>query len=436
MSASAQDLLVRGIAAAKAKDIDEARFYLEWVLNTDANHQQRIKAWWWLSEISQDSTVKRDLLENILLYEPGNAEARRSLAVLDGRLDPADIIDPNHQTKPKRLKKLRRIRTRQFSCPQCKGQMAFSPDGQALVCPHCHHHMSLSEVPESDDTIEEQDFTVALATAKGHTPAETTQVFQCQGCAAEFVVDPEVLSMTCPYCASVHVLEHPEIRQLIPPEGIIPFNLTQEQAHQALHRWLKIKKLYDQAQIATPTGLYVPVWTFDVGGEIRWREKTVETGYTRVKTITQTSSRPIFFDDILVPASRKFTNLIEEFKDYRLNELVPYESGYLADWPAETYQLSTADASLIARKKAYALAQWQTRALTDVPFTNNEELTFSSAGITIESFKLILLPVWLASYQYRDQHYNVHINGQTGRSKGSLPRSNLRRWWDKFWGNE
>jgi Zn finger protein HypA/HybF involved in hydrogenase expression len=437
MSASAQDLLVRGIAAAKAKDIDEARSYLEWVLRTDANRQQRIKAWWWLSEISDNPAEKRDLLENILAHEPGHAEARRSLAILDGRLDPTDIIDSSRlSTAPKKLKKIRRIRTRQFTCPHCNGQMEFSPDGQTLLCPHCQRQMNLVEALKAGDRVEEQDFVVALATAKGHTPAKITQVFQCQGCGASFVVDPAVLSMNCPYCASAHVMERPEERELIPPEGIIPFDLTQEQAHHALLQWLKVKKLYDEAQTATPTGLYIPVWTFDVGGEIQWRERAIETRHTRIKTVTQMSSMPIFFDDILVPASQKFIKMAGEFKHYQLNALEPYESGYLATWPAETYQVSTADASLQARQQAFERAKQQAQALASVRFADSEGIVFSSAGITVESFKLIFLPIWLTFYRYQDKQYNVFINGQTGRIKGEKPRSKMRYLWDKFWGNE
>ena len=60
MSDSARDLLVRGIAAAKAQDTDQARFYLEWVLRTDASREQKIKAWLWLSEVSEDPDEKRD----------------------------------------------------------------------------------------------------------------------------------------------------------------------------------------------------------------------------------------------------------------------------------------------------------------------------------------------------------------------------------------
>ena len=60
MSEGTRDLLVRGIAAAKAKDKDQARFYLEWVLRAEADRQQKVEAWLWLSEISDDPAEKRD----------------------------------------------------------------------------------------------------------------------------------------------------------------------------------------------------------------------------------------------------------------------------------------------------------------------------------------------------------------------------------------
>lgn len=188
MSASARDLLVRGIAAAKAREIEEARFYLEWVLRTDANRQQQIEAWWWLSEISEDPAEKRDCLENVLANEPGHAQARRSLAILDGRLDPDEVIDPNRLPDASTAAETPQpTRTRQFTCPRCGGQMSYSPDGQSLICAGCHHQMSLTEALEAGDTVEEQDFAVALATAKGHTRAMTIHSFQCQGCGASFV---------------------------------------------------------------------------------------------------------------------------------------------------------------------------------------------------------------------------------------------------------
>ena len=435
MSSSARDLLIRGKAAAKAKDIDQARFYLEWVLRTDAARHQRIEAWWWLSEISDDAAEKRDHLENILAHEPGHAQARRSLAILDGRLKPEEVIDPTFQpVRPTESETPQYTRTEQFTCPHCNGQMRYSPDGQSLVCSYCQHQLDLSAATKAaGEMVDEQDFVVALATAKGHSHAVITRSFQCQGCAASFVVGPAVLSIACPYCGSAHVLQHPEDRPLIPPEGILPFTLTQEQARRRLQDWLKANRL-PYTQSSTPTGLYLPVWTFDVGGEIRWHSQAVESRRSRVKTVRQENSRPIFYDDVLVPASRKFTNLAREFSYYQLDQLEPYDPGYLADWPAETYQLSTADASLTARQQAYARARQEVLNLIINPFTETEDLTFSSAGIVINSYKLILLPAWIGYYHHQNKRYNVFINGQTGRIKGAKPRSNVKSWWAKLLG--
>jgi hypothetical protein len=97
-------LLVRGVAAAKtgqARDKEEARFYLEWVLRSeDATSDQKASAWLWLSQIEEDPRKKRGCLENVLAWEPANIAARRGLAILDGRLKAEDIVDPNKPIEP------------------------------------------------------------------------------------------------------------------------------------------------------------------------------------------------------------------------------------------------------------------------------------------------------------------------------------------------
>ena len=435
MSASARDLLVRGKAAAKANDIDEARFYLEWVLRTDADRYQQIEAWYWLAQISPDPAEKRDYLENILAHEPGHAEARRSLAILDGRLKPEEIIDPNRL--PLNLPAPatpQRVQTDQFTCPHCHGQMRYTPDGQSLICPYCQHQVDLSAMAQAaGEAVDEQDFAVALATVKGHSHAVAVQTFQCQGCGANFLVAPAVLSLSCPYCASAHVVKQAEERPLLPPEGVVPFGLSQSQARRRLQEWLKANGLL-KTLTAFPRGLYLPVWTFDIGGEIRWQHNAIESRRSRIKTIRQSSSRAVFYDDILVPASPKYANLADDFRQYQLSQLQPYDPGYLADWPAETYQISAADASLIARRQAYEQARQEVMEQYITPVFETEDLTFSSAGLIVSSFKLILLPVWLGYYHYQAKRYHVFINGQTGQVKGTKPGGVVKSWWDKLLG--
>ncbi|MBI3537156.1 MAG: hypothetical protein HY070_06335, partial [Chloroflexi bacterium] len=81
MSDSTRDLLIRGIAAAKAKFIHEARFYLEWLLRDEsASREEQMEAYRYLAEISDDAKQKRDYLEQILAANPSDPDARRALA--------------------------------------------------------------------------------------------------------------------------------------------------------------------------------------------------------------------------------------------------------------------------------------------------------------------------------------------------------------------
>ena len=429
MSDSARDLLVRGIAAAKSREKDQARFYLEWVLRTDSDRQQKIKAWLWLSKISDSPADKRECLENILAREPSHPQARRGLAILDGRLDPTQVIDPNPQPLPPSDGLPQPAQARQFVCQQCGGKMAFSPDHRSLTCIYCSRHTSLYHAIEEGAMVEEADFTVALATAKGHSRPMAMRSFTCHTCGVSFVVEPDALSLICPYCASAYVLELCETRPLVPPEGIIPFNLTQEQAADAFESWLREKRLRDQAKTILPVGLYLPAWTFDVGGEAQWRWPVLERRFAGPSWIAESGNYPIFVDDVLIPASHTLpASLAKALHHFNLAELTPYDPAYLAAWPAEIYQITAADASLAARRQVWEDVRHTIASRASMGMRHAKDLSFSSAGMVVEAFKLVLLPVWLAQYRLQDDRYKVLINGQTGAVHGEFPRSRLGKW--------
>ena len=45
----------------------------------------------------------------------------------------------------------------------------------------------------------------------------------------------------------------------------------------------------------------------------------------------------------------------------------------------------------------------------------------SSAKLAIESFKLVLLPVWMTEIPYAGREHLILINGQNGRVEGETP---------------
>jgi hypothetical protein len=54
----------------------------------------------------------------------------------------------------------------------------------------------------------------------------------------------------------------------------------------------------------------------------------------------------------------------------------------------------------------------------------------------IESFKLILIPLWIAHYSDKDTQYTVVVNGQTGVVHGQKPARGLRKLWAWLMGDE
>src|SRR2546423_2188463 len=100
-----QDLYLRGVAAAQAHDNEEARLFLEWALHEwdaygEYDREKRAEVNLWLSRVNDDPAKKREYLETVLAMDPTNAEARRDLAILDGRLKPEDIADLNKLVAP------------------------------------------------------------------------------------------------------------------------------------------------------------------------------------------------------------------------------------------------------------------------------------------------------------------------------------------------
>ena len=432
--AGVRQLLGQGIASVKSGDLDEAYHYLTWVLRTDSSHDDQARAWLWLSQVFPDSADKRYCLEQTLAIDPQHGVARRGLAIIDGRLKAEDVVDPNKLERE--VKEMpEEVQAEQFTCPNCGGHMNYAPDGQSLLCEFCNYQQAVDEdgrpVKEArfGQGIFEQEFTVAIATAKGHLEPIYMRSFQCQGCAIDFVLPPETLSLTCPYCGSVYVTETAESHEIMPPHALIPFAVSDYDAKKALRGWFQ-KHQIEHPRVSPFVGIYLPVWTFDVGGEVRWNG-LVEKGDDWVPI---NGSYLAFYDDVIVAGSHKLPeNLVYGFDEFDLSQITAYDARYLADWPAERYVLPLADASLVARKKVLKDLRKNSSKLTRGEYVRN--LRLNSQGLAVESFKLLLLPVWVIHYKLEGELYDVVINGQTGIVHGERPLRGVRKFWSRLMGN-
>ncbi|MCB0033497.1 MAG: hypothetical protein KDE51_05750 [Anaerolineales bacterium] len=435
-NAATRVLIQQGKAAAQEGRHNEACEYFEKVIITNPSSDDEMEAWYWLSTLYEDPAEKRECLGETLALNPAHGLARRDLAILDGRIAQDELIDPNRpQTRP-RQKQKQAAQAAKMECPQCASPMRFNAEQTVLICDHCHYEELLPDAYDDLNRDEqfgrgafEQDFTAALHTAKGHLKPQAMRILQCQSCGVQFVLSPATMSVTCPYCTAQYVTESAETRQLLPPQALVPFGVTNNQVKQILHQWFQKHKLIKSEgfRVSKLLGVYLPVWTFDISGDIKWSGMVQQTnplnGQQEWEKVT--GSKYLFFDDYLIPATARRSKMLRQTVDeFDLQKLVEYDPRYLADWPAERYKVKLSDAGMMARNEVAKGVRARPHQLTSYDVRN---LTIGTSALIIESYKLIFLPVWTAHYRSEGKTYDVYVNGQNGRVHGERNQNPVQK---------
>ena len=205
--------------------------------------------------------------------------------------------------------------------------------------------------------------------------------------------------------------------------------------------WLAPNPLKRAALTDTLQGVYLPFWTFDAQAHCSWSaeagyyyyetETYTENGEEKTRQVRHTRWEPVsglvehFFDDELVSASKgvpeELMGKIEPFPT--VESLVPYDGGFLAGWTVEQYQVDLATAADEA--EATMQKELWSRCEGKVPGDTSRGLQIEPL-YTGQTFKHVLLPVWVLSYRYGKEAYQVLINGYTGQIAGKYPVSALK----------
>jgi hypothetical protein len=337
---------------------------------------------------------------------------------------------------------------KKFSCPSCGGESQWNPVKQALICPFCGT-VSPAQVqlnPEGKETIVEHDLVAALRgipdSARGWQ-ADKISV-KCQSCQAISVFDAGKVGQRCDFCGSSALVPYEEIKEAFRPESVLPMKLSENQVRDSIrqwygNRWFAPNALKSGALTDTVKGLYIPYWTFDAQVHADW---TAMSGYyyyetetfrdangrmetrqvQKIRWVPSSGALDHFFDDELVPASRgvheEMLRQIEPFPT--TTDLVPYNSGYLSGWVVERYQIDLVAAAQEGRQEMDA--ELERLCAAQVPGDTHTDLQVQ-ADYSGQTYKHILVPIWLLSYNYGASNFQVVINGYTGTIAGKYPKS-------------
>jgi hypothetical protein len=336
---------------------------------------------------------------------------------------------------------------KKFSCPACGAEAQWNPSRAALVCAFCGTTSPAQAELESTgrETIRELDLAEALRSvpdsARGWQARKTS--VRCQSCQAISVFDPERISQRCDFCGSTALVPYAEVKESFRPESLLPIKLSETQVRESIRqwygsRWFAPNKLKRSAFTDTVKGLYIPYWTFDAQVHADW---TAESGYYYYVTETyrdsngQTKTRQVrkvrwvpssgsldhFFDDELVPASKGVApEMLRRIEPFPTKELVAYNPGFLSGWVVERYQIDLLAAARAAQER-------MDRALERLCGSRVPGDTYRNLRVrptySRQTFKHVLVPIWLLNYFYGARTFQVVINGYTGSIAGSYPKS-------------
>ena len=333
-----------------------------------------------------------------------------------------------------------------FACPSCGGEAQWNPAKKALVCPFCGTVAPMAAPKEGEGAVAEHDLVTALRNipdAQRGWQAEKKSV-KCQSCQAITVFDPTRVAQRCDFCGSSALIPFEEIKAPIRPESLLEFRMSETEVRDKVrvwygNRWFAPNTLKGRALTDTLHGVYLPYWTFDAQTHAEW---TAESGYHYYETehytdsdgkqqsrqVQQTRWEPSsgaldhFFDDELVPASKGVTpELLRKIEPFpTTTDLKPYDPGYLSGWVVEQYQIDL----IAAAQNARAIMDGKLESLCDaeVPGDTHRGLQVA-ADYSAQTFKHVLVPVWVLAYTYGSQSYQVVVNGYTGAMAGKHPLS-------------
>ncbi len=327
-------------------------------------------------------------------------------------------------------------------CANCGAELRFKPGTNQLACDYCGYEEFIEESKSSFEELELQHY---LNLVGNHVFTEKIEIHECKNCGANQHTEETVKSLHCVYCGEPLVKEEAEEESWIAPSAILPFQLELRDARVLFKKWVnslwfapnKLKKAALDADGLH--GLYIPHWTFDSNVEAtytgergqyyyetqRYKDTNGKTQTRRIQKTKWTKAHGHvdgFIDDILINASKKQKQkILLEVTNWNLkDQLKPYSKKYLSGFVTEKYTISLKDGHKQAYEEAKEIAySWIRKDIGG----DTQIIDAADIKISDETFKHVLLPMYICTYNYKGKKYNFFVNGQTGTSKGKRPYS-------------
>lgn len=341
--------------------------------------------------------------------------------------------------------------TTHYQCPACTGPLHFAAGSGKLECEYCDSSFEIKSV-EHYYAEKEQQAAQARAEAEAHPGAEDApwdsselqenwdgetermRSYTCPTCSAELICDETTAASSCPYCGNPTVIPG-QFSGVLRPDYVIPFQLEKKDAIAAVKAHYKGKIFLPRTFLSDHTigkiqGVYVPFWLYDgeASGEMVFTGKRIRTYRRGDDEITETDhylierSGSLAFEKVPVDASSKMPDeYMDSIEPFDYVQLKPFSTAYMPGFLADKYDLTMEQGNNRADQRCAQTLRDALRS-TVIGYDIVETRT-SNVRLRRGKVHYAMLPVWLLNVKWGEKTFLFAVNGQTGKTAGTLPVS-------------
>ena len=234
-----------------------------------------------------------------------------------------------------------------YRCPNCGGEMAFSPEKQKLVCAYCDSEFTVDEfdgkkgVKADEHTFAQEQPEMSEEDVKFFQAT----VFTCPQCGGEILSTTDTAATFCSFCGA-SVLLNSRVSKEMRPDMIIPFKISRQQCAEEYKKTVA-KALFVPSsmkkddEIEKFRSIYMPYWiySYDYDGKITTAGKTDSRhgDYIYTKHYDLTADAKLDYEGISFDASSSFSDsLSEAVAPFDMKEADTFKPAYMTGHYADT----------------------------------------------------------------------------------------------------
>jgi Zn finger protein HypA/HybF involved in hydrogenase expression len=326
-----------------------------------------------------------------------------------------------------------------YQCPKCGATTQFDVVAGGDACEYCGYVAQIA-AQHVGRQAKEYEFTLETLQQAAQGWGVARRELHCENCGANLAINEGAITSTCPFCASHKVNVRTATADHLRPRFLAPFTVEAKTAQERVRVWLgegwmHPKELAQITGMHRLIGVYLPFWTFDASITSLWE---AEIGYPKTETYYDSGSKSFrtrtriewrwengktttIIDDLVVNGSSHISQIIlARLHPFDLQQLVAYTPDYLAGWHAHAYDVMLTDAWEVGKRRMREQAKNECygHVRSSHKHVRNFQMT---ADFADETWRYVLLPVYLATYTFQQQVYQVMVNGQTGVVAGQKP---------------